>query len=95
MKRGKRDLANEPGCEVSRHCLHHFSFIYMLILDLVVRRDQRNQKKAYREDLGRRARPTQSKKCSPRRRLRSFWLEACHKAWQPWGADCAQKRARF
>lgn len=41
-------------------CITSRLFIF-LSKNLVVRRDQRNQKKAYREDLGRRARPTQSK----------------------------------
>ena len=48
-----------------------FRLFICLSQNLVVRRDQRNQKKAYREDLGRRARPTQSKQCSRRRRLQS------------------------
>lgn len=43
---------------------------------MVVRCDQRNQKKAYREDPGRRARPAKSKQCSRRRRLQSLWLKA-------------------
>lgn len=55
-----------------------FHLFICLSQNLVVRRDQRNQKKAYREDLGRRARPAQSKQCSRRRRLHSFWLKARH-----------------
>lgn len=55
-----------------------FQLFICLSQNLVVRRDQRNQKKAYREDLGRRARPTQSKQCSRRRRLQSLWLKARH-----------------